>query len=99
MEEIEILKLEDIQYEDKYFKDIQKIKTYFEIRNQMKQFSFKVHLKSFIILFGEKEGTRLWGHFLKDCKTNLEKFETYLTTEQMTLFIVNGLLNPKILNY
>lgn len=96
MDEVELLDLEKVWFDDKYMKDIQDIQNYFKIRNQMKQFSFKVNLKAFQRMFGD-DGDRLWKHFLQDCNTNLEKFETYLTKEQMNIFFVNGLLNKKLL--
>lgn len=99
MSKIELLKLEEIQYDEKYFKDIERIRSYFHIRDKLKQFMYKVNLKTFQNLFGDMEGRRLWGHFMKDCNLTLEKFETYLTREQMNIFFVNGLLNQHEILY
>ena len=94
-EDFELLDLEEIWFSDEYAKDIQNIQNYFGIRNKMKQFSFKCNLKTFQRMFGN-DAERLWKHFLQDCEANLEKFETYLTKDQLNVFFVNGLLNKKM---
>ena len=94
-EEFELLDLEKIWFSEEYNREISNIQNYFEIRNQLRQFTYKCTLKTFQRLF-EADAERLWKHFFQDCEANLEKFETYLTKEQMNVFIVNGLLNKKM---
>lgn len=96
MEGFELLDLQEIRFDKKYLKNIEDIQNYFKIRDEMKQFIFKCNFTAFKRMF-DKDAERLWKHFFQDCGANLEKFETYLTKDQLNVFIVNGLLNKKLL--
>ena len=51
--------------------------------------------KTFSNLFGE-DGSRLWGHYVRNCDRTWKKFRTYLTDDQFNTFLINVYLNTSI---
>lgn len=69
---------------------------YGKVNEARKRFINKSTPSTFSFLFGKDEGSRLWTHFVIDCKRSYDKFETYLVKEQYNTLLVNITLNEHL---
>ena len=67
-----------------------------QVDTKIREFENKSNLKTFIFLFGEKEGLRLCEHFKYDCDGKFYKLTTYLLTEQYNDLLVNIFYNDSL---
>jgi len=79
--------------EDLYSESPDKFKVFREwgaVNASVTKFLYNATPKTFIFLFGEDEGMRLWGHFCNDCnRKDFTLFKTYLSSTQFNDLLVN----------
>jgi len=69
---------------------------YGKVRKAVRNFTISAKPDTFDFLFGEKEGERLWKHFVTDCSKRWSKLETYLTNDQRNILMLNIVYNNSL---
>ena len=86
-----VIKVEEIIENDKLAYEC---RDFYEHIHLMKEFGNYCTVKTFVYLFGEEEGNRLWLCFVEDAGRNIYKlFFEYLNYEQMFVIVANILKN------
>lgn len=86
--------LDDIRNDEELAKDG---RTFYSNVKSLKSFGDYCNIKSFIYLFGNDEGERLWHCFVVDAKRNIYNlFFQYLNNEQMFVLAVNIIRNKDL---
>lgn len=89
------LTIENIKNNDNL---IQECQAFYSNIDSLKSFGNYCNLKSFIYLFGDDEGARLWRCFVIDAKRNIyDLLLTYLDNEQKFIMIANIIRNKDLI--
>jgi len=72
------------------------LRTYFSVDESIVRFENNCKLSTFIYLFGEEEGNRLWVHFTTKCNRTWKLFRTYLLSEQFNAVVINAHFNDML---
>lgn len=73
--------------------------TYHSVDDSVVRFENNCKLSTFIYLFGDNEGNRLWEHFVAKCNRTWKLFKTYLVSEQFNAVIINAYFNDSLYTY
>lgn len=87
--------MEKLTYTNLEEKQRIKLNNWYEVDEAIQSFANNAKPVTFEFLF-EKDGEKLWNHYVLDCGRDFTKFRTYLKREQMELLVTNAMYNDML---
>lgn len=85
-----------LQFKDLEYDQVSVIQKWGEVERAVIRFGDSSKPQTFEFLFGKEEGDRLWLYYVRNCKRDIQKFKTYLTTEQNNILLINVMYNQSM---